>query len=81
MIRMKNMNDKKIFSKYYSSDSSRYEDKPRFRDRILKYMEDYINSEDSLGSVVFRKCRSEMGLNLIRAEGVYGYVYLVELLC
>jgi hypothetical protein len=35
------MSDQQIFSKFYTTDFTKNEDKPKFRNRILKYLEDF----------------------------------------
>lgn len=60
------MKDKKLFSQYYSTDNSTYKDKPRFRLRLLKYLEDFVNTNDS--QLISRKCRSKMGLDIKKTQ-------------
>lgn len=56
------MNDKKLFSQYYSSDTSRHEDKEKFRNRLLKYLEDFVNA--NFPQQIYLRCRSQMGLDI-----------------
>ena len=65
------MNDKKLFSKHYSNDTDRHEDKPKFRKRILKYLEDFVN--DGCWLAVYKYCRTDMGIDLEPRGFTYGY--------
>gem|GEM_PF-7106046 len=56
------MSDKKLFSQYYSTDPTKYEDKEKFRLRLLKYLEDFVNH--NFPTTIELKCRSQMGLNI-----------------
>ncbi|MES2204998.1 MAG: hypothetical protein V4496_07245 [Pseudomonadota bacterium] len=73
------MSDKKLFSQFYSTDLTRYEDKPKFRNRLLKYLEDFINSEVKSVSVdIYTNCRHKMGLDIKRDISSWGIQYCVE---
>jgi len=56
------MNDSQIFSKFYSIDTTRNEDKPKFRNRVLKYLEDFTRR--CFPHATYMHCRSEMGISL-----------------
>lgn len=56
------MGNEKLFSKHYSNDNNRYEDQQKFRDRILKYLEDFVNSTYPVDTS--KHCRTEMGIDL-----------------
>lgn len=56
------MNNSQIFSKFYSTDTTRNEDKPKFRNRVLKYLEDFIRRCSP--QATYMSCRSEMGITL-----------------
>lgn len=56
------MNDKKLFSAFYSTDIKLHEDKIKFRNRILKYLEDFVRR--CFPYQTYLKCRSEMGTSL-----------------
>ena len=63
------------FSLFYSSEASIYEDKPNFRKRILKYLEDsmYCFSSD-----LYQSCRRELGIDIIRLPGNRIWIYKLE---
>lgn len=56
------MDDRKLFSQFYSTDTTINEDKPKFRNRLLKYLEDFVN----LGwpGDTYRLCRHVMGVDI-----------------
>lgn len=56
------MDDRKLFSQFYSSEMTRNEDKPKFRNRLLKYLEDLVNS--GWPGDTFRLCRHVMGIDI-----------------
>lgn len=56
------MDDKKLFSQYYSKDTTRYEDKEKFRNRVSMYLEDFVNV--NFPENIRLKCRSKMGLDI-----------------
>ncbi|MDP1603881.1 MAG: hypothetical protein Q8M03_11515 [Legionella sp.] len=56
------MNNSQIFSKFYSIDTTRNEDKPKFRNRVLKYLEDFTRR--CFPHATYMHCRSEMGISL-----------------
>lgn len=73
------MGDNKLFSKHYSEDSTRHEDKKKFRNRILKYLEDFVNA--GWPHDTYRHCRTEMGIDLKyeqKAGNAHFHRYLVE---
>lgn len=53
-----------LFSEFYSEDASRYEDKKKFRQRFLKYVEDFVNV--NFPETIRLKCRAKMGLDIER---------------
>lgn len=56
------MDDRKLFSQFYSTDTTINEDKLKFRNRLLKYLEDFVN----LGwpGDTYRICRHVMGVDI-----------------
>ena len=56
------MDDQRIFSKFYSSDTTRNEDKQIFRNRLLKFLEDLVNS--GWPRDTYRLCRHVMGIDI-----------------
>ncbi len=58
------MENEKLFSKYYSNDTARYEDKEAFRKRILLYLEDFIPQSCLEPYRVRSECRSELGIDI-----------------
>jgi len=75
------MDDRKLFSQFYSVDTNKYEDKPRFRLRFLKYLEDFVNHNSPQN--IYLKCRAQMGLDiekipLANARRRDEYLYAVE---
>jgi len=77
------MNNNKLFSQHYFGDNTRYEDKPKFRLRILKCLEDFTNANHP--QLIYLKCRSQMGLDIEktttvspRYKTIYQNTYHVE---
>ncbi|MES2219279.1 MAG: hypothetical protein V4501_12820 [Pseudomonadota bacterium] len=56
------MSNEKLFSKFYTVETTQNEDKPKFRARILKYLEDFVRR--CFPENTNRLCRTEMGINL-----------------
>ncbi len=56
------MDDRKLFSQFYSTVTTKNEDKPKFRNRLLKYLEDFVNSGWPVDT--FRLCRHVMGVDI-----------------
>ncbi len=61
------MDDRKLFSQFYSADTTRNEDKPKFRNRVLKYLEDHVRS--GFPNLVNKLCRSKMGIDIKSIKG------------
>lgn len=61
------MNDKKLFSKFYSTEVTRNEDKSKFRNRVLKYLEDHVRGGSPASINLL--CRSEMGVDIKVVKG------------
>lgn len=73
------MNNKKLFSAFYSTDIELHEDKIKFRNRILKYLEDFVRR--SFPYQTYLKCRSEMGISLKtipHPQHPYEVIYCIE---
>jgi hypothetical protein len=68
------------YSKYYSTETAKHKDKPRFRARLLKFIEDFVNS--SYAAETYRLCRSELGIDIERvidtASRIQRYRYHIE---
>jgi len=60
------MSDKMFFSKHYSQDTTRHEDKAIFRNRLLKYLEDLVNESVVIQMLLYQSCRTKMGIDLQR---------------
>lgn len=60
------MSDKKLFSQIYSTDSTIHADKKKFRNRLLKYLENFVNANSP--EVIYEKCRSKMGLDIEKVK-------------
>ncbi|VVC75008.1 hypothetical protein AQUSIP_02820 [Aquicella siphonis] len=56
------MSEKLVFSKFYNTDQTKNEDKPKFRNRILKYLEDFV--QIFYPAETNRLCRSELGITI-----------------
>lgn len=56
------MDDRKLFSQFYSTETTKNEDKEKFRLRFLKYLEDFVNHNSP--QTIYLKCRSQMGLDI-----------------
>ena len=70
------MNDTRLFSQFYSNNTIKNEDKPKFRARVLKYLEDFVR--ECFPSDTYRLCRTEMGITIKYTVYTYGTSYFVE---
>lgn len=57
------MSNTKIFSKHYSKDIEKHKDKPKFRARILRYLEDF--NQCGFPHDTYLLCRHELGIDII----------------
>lgn len=56
------MTKRRLFSQHYSNDITKHTDTIKFRERIVKYLHDVINSADPLSTQ--KKCRQKMGITI-----------------
>lgn len=73
------MTSKRLFIQYYSTDATKYEDKKKFRDRMVKYLHDAINEYDPKSTQ--KLCRQQMGITipaLPNSNNLLELIYVVE---
>lgn len=58
------MSDDSLFSQFYFPESTRHEDKTKFRNRLLLYLEDFVNS--GWPSDTYNQCRYQLGITIER---------------
>jgi len=56
------MTETQYFSKYYSEDSTRYEDKDKFRNRVIMYLHDEVQKGSP--RTTYTLCRQKLGINI-----------------
>ncbi|HHT9910526.1 TPA: hypothetical protein ACT9LC_001692 [Legionella pneumophila] len=62
------MSDEALFSQYYYPETTRYEDKDNFRNRLLMYLEDFVNS--GWPGDTYRLCRYQLGITIEKSTGI-----------
>lgn len=70
------MSDNQLFSQFYSADTNAYEDKQKFRSRVLKYLEDFTQRYYPRDTYLL--CRSKMGITLKTTSLPHGILYNIE---
>lgn len=56
------MSDDALFSQFYFPETTRHEDKVKFRNRLLLYLEDFVNS--GWPGDTYRLCRYQLGITI-----------------
>jgi len=70
------MSDNQLFSQFYSADANVYEDKQKFRNRVLKYLEDF--TQRCYPRDTYLLCRSKIGITLKTTSLPHGLLYNIE---
>ncbi|KTC83710.1 hypothetical protein [Legionella brunensis] len=73
------MTDSRLFSLHYSADTTKYEDKKKFRNRMIKYLHDVINEVDPQNTQ--KLCRQQMGITIPAYRSsinILNFIYDVE---
>ncbi|HAT9096875.1 TPA: hypothetical protein JBB34_00005, partial [Legionella pneumophila subsp. pneumophila] len=58
------MSDDALFSQFYFPETTRHEDKVKFRNRLLLYIEDFVNS--GWPKDTYDLCRYQLGISIKR---------------